>query len=88
MSVFGHPLIAVREDGSFDAAGSNLMKALRGEPPFDAPEVGEHDPSQMPRMPAHHPPMPPQAVGYIGQWIERGCPDSEPPGQVGIPADV
>jgi hypothetical protein len=83
MSVFGNPLIAVRADGSFDAAGSNLIKALRGEPPFDAPESGEHDPSSYPRMPAHHPPMSPQAIGYIYRWIEQGCPDSEQPGQVG-----
>lgn len=86
--VFGNPLIAARADGSFDAADSNLIKALRGEPPFDAPESGEHDPSSFPRMPAHRPPLSSQGIAYIYRWIEQGCPDSEPPGQVGIPADA
>lgn len=78
MEIFGNKLIAVREDGSFDAEGSNLIKALRGEAPFDAKseeEEGEHDPSRYPRMPAQHPPMPAESVGYIARWIERGCPD-------------
>lgn len=73
MSVFGHALVARREDGSFDAAGSNLIKALRGEPPFDGADPA--DPSRMPRMPADHPPMPPEAVEYIYRWIEAGCPE-------------
>jgi hypothetical protein len=87
MGIFGNNLIAVRPDGSFDGANSNLIKALRGEPPFDAPESsesGEQDPSRYPRMPAHHPPMPPEAIDYISRWIDNGCPDSDPPGQSGI----
>lgn len=74
MSVFGNPLVARRENGSFDAAGSNLIKALRGEPPFDAagPSGG---PSRFPRMPAEHPPMAPEAIEYIYRWIEAGCPE-------------
>ena len=87
LSVFGNPLIAARADGTFDAAASNLIKAVRGEPPFDAAEPEAHDPSHFPRMPAHHPPLSPQAIEYIHGWIKRGCPDSEPAGQVGIPAD-
>ncbi|HEX8231219.1 MAG TPA: ferritin-like protein [Chloroflexia bacterium] len=76
MSVFGHALVVRREDGSFDAAGSNLIKALRGEPPFDAPEGSpEADPSRFPRMPAEHPPMAPEAIEYIYRWIEAGCPE-------------
>jgi hypothetical protein len=87
-SIFGHPLITTRPDGSFDAANSNLIKALLGEPPFDAAEEDEeHDPSHFPRMPAHHPPLSPQGIEYIYRWIERGCPDSDPPGQAGIPAE-
>jgi hypothetical protein len=72
MSVFANALLARREDGSFDAAGSNLIKALRGEPPFDG---AEGDPSRFPRMPAEHPPMPPEAIEYIYRWIEAGCPE-------------
>ncbi|MEA2575099.1 MAG: hypothetical protein QOH93_2397 [Chloroflexia bacterium] len=71
-SVFGNPLLARREDGSFDAAGSNLIKALRGEPPFDGVEG---DPSRFPRMPAEHPPLAPGAIEYIYRWIEAGCPE-------------
>jgi hypothetical protein len=85
MNVFGTQLIAARQDGSFDAAGSNLIKALRGEPPFDVPEDVEGDESSYPRMPAHHPPLPPQAIDYIYRWIERGCPDSDSAGEVGLP---
>ncbi|MDQ3929106.1 MAG: ferritin-like protein [Chloroflexota bacterium] len=70
MSVFGNPLLARREDGTFDAATSNLVKALRGEPPFDGA-----GPSGFPRMPAEHPPMPPEAIEYIYRWIEAGCPE-------------
>lgn len=76
MSVFGYPLVARRKDGSFDAAGSNLIKALRGEPPFDRVEADPPgDPSRFPRMPAEHPPMPPEAIEYIYRWIEAGCPE-------------
>jgi hypothetical protein len=84
MSIFGNSLIAVRPDGSFDAANSNLIKALRGESPFDAPEAGGQDFSHYPRMPAHHPPLAPECIAYIVNWIENGCPDSEPTGQVGL----
>jgi hypothetical protein len=83
-SVFGNPLIATTPDGTFDAAGSNLIKALRGEPPFNAPESDGPDHTLYPRMPVERPPLPKQAVEYIAGWIERGCPDSEPPGQVGL----
>ncbi|HEX8599271.1 MAG TPA: ferritin-like protein [Chloroflexia bacterium] len=77
MSVFGNALVARKEDGSFDAAGSNLIKALRGEPPFDAadPSGDLPDPSRFPRMPAEHPPMTPEAIEYIYRWVEAGCPE-------------
>lgn len=49
MSIFDHPLIAVRPSGTYDAAGSTLVKALRGDPPFDAPPGSDTcDPSRYP----------------------------------------
>ena len=84
INVFGEPLLATRLGGTFDAAGSNLIKALRGEPPFNGPESGVWDPSLYPRMPAGHPPLPKEAIEYIYDWIDRGCPDNDPPGKVGL----
>jgi hypothetical protein len=82
LSVFGLPLLTVMPDGSFDAAGSNLIKALRGEPPFDGPDKAEAP--QMPRMPAHRPPLAPADLAFVQQWIAAGCPDDDPPGQIGL----
>jgi hypothetical protein len=84
MSIFGNPLIARAEGGHFDADNSNLIKALRSEAPFDAME-GDEDRSRYPRMPAHHPPILPERIEFIRQWIANGCPDNEPPGQIGLP---
>jgi rubrerythrin len=81
-SIFGVPLIARTEDGRFDAGSSNLIKALRGEAPFDGEREGDF--SHYPRMPAEHPPVPREGIAYIHRWIEQGCPDSDPPGQIGI----
>ncbi|MFL5731674.1 MAG: ferritin-like domain-containing protein [Chloroflexia bacterium] len=78
MSIFGNPLIARRADGAFDPAGSNLIKALRGEQPFNG------EPGGFPQMPAKHPPVRPEGIEYICQWIEAGCPDSEPLGEMGM----
>jgi hypothetical protein len=70
LSIFGNPLIARRADGAFDPEGSNLMKALRGEQPFDGA------PDRFPRMPAKHPPVRPEGIEYVCQWIEAGCPET------------
>lgn len=82
-SIFGNPLIAVGPDGRFSADNSNLIKALRGEAPFDAPDDNQNR-SRYPRMPAEHPPLPPAGIEFIRQWIYDGCPDNDPPGQIGI----
>ena len=82
MSVFGLPLLATTPDGRFDAEASNLIKALRGEPPFDGPDEAEAP--QMPRMPAHRPPLPPEDLAFVQQWIAAGCPDDDPPGAIGL----
>jgi rubrerythrin len=36
------------------------------------------------RMPRFRPPVPAQRIGFIRQWITDGCPDNDPPGQVGV----
>ena len=49
-----------------DGKASNLIKALRGQAPFD----GEY----APRMPDGYPPVPDDKIDQIEQWIDAGCP--------------
>lgn len=46
---------------------AGLIKALRGEAPFDG--------SHFPRMPMGRPPVADGDIAYIEQWIADGCPD-------------
>jgi len=46
---------------------AGLLKALKGEAPFDG--------SHFPRMPMGMPPVSDSDIGYIEQWIADGCPD-------------
>ena len=55
-----------------DGAGSNLVKALKGETPF------ADDP--YPQMPVGFPPMPPEQIAFIELWIEEGCLEDDMPG--------
>jgi hypothetical protein len=87
-SVYGNPLFTARPDGTFDAAGSTLIKALRGDAPFGADLRPGQEGSFFPRMPAEHPPLPRQVIQYIHSWIDRGCPDNDPPGQIGLPSGL
>lgn len=50
-----------------DGAGSGLIQALKGEPPFG--------PDGMPRMPMNRPPMAAADIAFIEAWIDDGCPD-------------
>ncbi len=67
--------IAVKVFGSIDAvivgdgASSNLVKALKGEVPFDG--------SQFPRMPVGRQ-VPDEEILFIEQWIDDGCPEDTP----------
>src|SRR3712207_1077578 len=49
-----------------DGANSNLIKALRGEPPFgtDTGSAG----AMFRRMPAGRPPMPPENIAILQRW--------------------
>jgi len=58
---------------SGDGAGSNLVKALRGEAPFGA-DIGTPG-ATFRRMPAGRPAVPPEKVDVIKKWIDDGCPD-------------
>jgi hypothetical protein len=49
-----------------DGKNSNLIKALRGEPPFDG--------TYAPQMPDGYPPVPDNKIDQISQWIDAGCP--------------
>jgi hypothetical protein len=50
-----------------DGAGSPLIKALKGEKPFDG--------SSYPRMPQGCAPVPDAEIRVIERWIDQGCPD-------------
>lgn len=69
-SIFGLPLISVG-----DGANSNLVKALKGEPPFGA-DVGHPD-ADFNRMPSGLPPVSSEDIAFIQQWIEEGCLEDE-----------
>ncbi|QEG30620.1 Oxygen-dependent dichlorochromopyrrolate synthase [Gemmata obscuriglobus] len=64
--VLGHSLVAVG-----NGAGSALVKALKGEPPFDG--------SEFPRMPVGSPPVPGDRIARIEKWIDAGCPGAAAP---------
>jgi len=49
------------------AKTAGLIKALRGEAPFDG--------SHFPRMPMGQPPVADGDIAYIEQWIADGCPE-------------
>jgi hypothetical protein len=65
--VIGVPLITVG-----DGAGSNLVRALKGETPFGA-DLGNPD-ADFRRMPVGWPPVSPADIAFIEAWIDDGCP--------------
>ena len=64
--IFGLPLIVVG-----DGAGSNLVKALRGETPFGADQG--NDDADFNRMPSGLDPVAPADIAFIQSWIDDGC---------------
>ena len=48
-----------------DGKNSNLIKALRGQPPFDG--------TYAPQMPEGYPVVPPAKIDQISDWIDTGC---------------
>lgn len=73
LKVFGKQVVSVG-----DGAASNLVLALKGEAPFGkdlpVPPAG----ATIRRMPVGFPPVPPELITVIEQWIDDGCPEEEP----------
>ena len=65
-----------------NGAGSNLIKALKGEAPFGADLDNPPDGAQFSRMPAGFDPVAESDIRFIETWIDEGCPedpvDAEP----------
>jgi|KBSSwiStaDraftv2_1062776.scaffolds.fasta_scaffold1304199_1 hypothetical protein len=70
----GEPLFAKTPGGDFDVDGSNLVKALEGRLPFGRDLVPPVPGARFRRMPAGKPPMPPDDILSVRQWIKAGCP--------------
>ncbi|MGH3947152.1 MAG: YCF48-related protein [Pseudonocardiaceae bacterium] len=70
--VFGLDLV-VADDG----AASNLVKALKGESPFGADLPDPPPDAGFSRMPAGRPPVSPENIAFIEQWIDDGCPEQD-----------
>jgi photosystem II stability/assembly factor-like uncharacterized protein len=60
LKVFDEQLLVVGQ-----GAASNLIKALKGEAPFDG--------SRFPRMPAGRQPVAADDIAFIERWIDEGC---------------
>jgi len=62
-------LRVIETDLADRGARSALVKALRGEPPFDDDGFG--------RMPLDGPYLGDADIAFIQQWIDDGCPEHE-----------
>jgi photosystem II stability/assembly factor-like uncharacterized protein len=60
-------LKVVETEGENRGVRSNLVKALKGEAPFDG--------SDFDRMPLGRPPVAPADIAFIQKWIDDGCPE-------------
>jgi hypothetical protein len=61
LTVMGKQLLVVG-----DSANSNLVKALKGLPPFDG--------TFAPQMPVGYDPVPDPQIQQIAAWIDANCP--------------
>ena len=67
LKVLGQKVIVT--EGTDRGANSALIKALKGEPPFDDDGFG--------RMPLDGPYLADADIAFIQQWIDDGCPEDE-----------
>ncbi|QIO54609.1 hypothetical protein HA461_25820 (plasmid) [Rhizobium leguminosarum bv. trifolii] len=70
--VFGLQLVTVG-----DGAGSNLVKALKGQPPFGADLPDAPADAAYSRMPSGFDPVPTSEIEFIETWINEGCLEDE-----------
>ncbi|MBB3606030.1 hypothetical protein FHT40_005719 [Mycolicibacterium sp. BK556] len=56
--------------------GSNLVKSLRGEPPFGSDVPDPPAGALIPVMPAYLPPVEEDSIRRVVQWIDDGCPEA------------
>jgi photosystem II stability/assembly factor-like uncharacterized protein len=68
--VFGLALITLG-----NGAGSNLVKALKGEVPFGADLPDAPPDATMNRMPSGRAPVAAPDIAFIQKWIDDGCPE-------------
>lgn len=68
----GGPVVLHNPDGGIntDPDTSPLVRRLESPPRT--------------RMPRFRPPVPPERIGFIRQWISDGAPDNDLPGQIGL----
>jgi photosystem II stability/assembly factor-like uncharacterized protein len=65
-----------------DGAGSNLVKALKGEVPFGADVENPPPGASLSRMPAGFNPVSPEHIAFIRKWIDDGCPEDPAPAEL------
>lgn len=70
------PPVATNPQGGFDPDGSALVQRLEGRVPPLPPGAN--------RMPRFRPPVPPERIGFIRDWISAGCTDNTPAGEIGL----
>lgn len=68
-------------------ASSNLVKALKGEPPFGNDLPGSPPGTRFPRMPARRDPVAAPDIAFIEQWIDEGCLEDPLPSSGAGPGD-
>lgn len=71
-NVMGLDLIAIG-----NGAGSNLVKALKGEAPFGADLPDPPQDATTSRMPSGRAPVSPANIAFIQKWIDDGCPEDQ-----------
>jgi hypothetical protein len=76
LNVMGLPIVAVG-----DSDNSNLVKALRGLPPFGRDLQPRPPGARFNRMPSRRPPATEADIAKIEIWIKTGCPEDAPAGR-------